>query len=375
MHVDIAIIGGGVAGLATALSLRQQGLEAVVFEQARTHDPEAGMGFLLMPNGLEALARLGLAGEVRNIGRSARCAEHRSPTGDLRRDAVIPEHLGLMRGYLLEVLLRALPPEAVRTDMIFAGFDGSGACRQARFANGERVTAQVFVGADGIASPVRLETCGQSRERPTSVRELVAILRHPMLVERYGGRLFKLEDRSRRRILGLFAVGGDKILWYLRWDQRDQDLADLTQETKRAFVTAMTAAWPQPVAALVRRTDFNHSVVLDSVLVDLPPSFAHDNVVLIGDAAHPLIRLTTQGVNSALEDSVVLAELLAQAGENFEEALQRFSEIRLPHLRQVHADGRRKIEAFLGSGNASAAESSATDHSPDVEPMKSSGAR
>ena len=374
MHVDVAIIGGGVAGLATALSLRQRGLDAVAFERAPAHNPAAGLGFLLMPNGIDALTKLGLIDKVRAVSHSAQRAVHRSPAGELQRDAVIPEHLGLLRGPFLEVLLRALPTAAVRTGMAFTGFDQSGSCRRANFKNGEQVTARVFVGADGIDSQIRQGAFGTCRKETTPVQELVAIVPEPTLSDRYAGWLYKVEDRPRRQTFGLFSVGGNELLWYLRWDRRDQDLTDPTPEAMRAFVANLTVGWPQPTARLVECTDFNKAAVVGSVLVEMPPSFTFDNVVLIGDAAHPLVRLTTQGVNSALVDSVTLAELLAQDTGPIEETLQHFSATRRPTMRDVQEDGRRKIDAFLQLEAAPSTQSFPTDHRAETDSAKLSGA-
>ena len=163
-NISIAIIGGGIGGLAAALSLLQAGFDVQVYEQARTLR-EVGAGIQVSPNASRILHRLGLANELDRHGvRPAAWHQRRwenghtllrTPLGDDVVAAFGYPHYQIHRADLLAMLTAALPAERLHIGHRLTGFTDHGDRVEAQFDNGARIAADMLVGADGIHSTVR----------------------------------------------------------------------------------------------------------------------------------------------------------------------------------------------------------------------------
>jgi 2-polyprenyl-6-methoxyphenol hydroxylase-like FAD-dependent oxidoreductase len=108
--------------------------------------------------------------------------------------------------------------------------------------------------------------------------------------------------------------------------------------------------WPQPLPELIELTDFSESHVWFTTDLDPLPSFHRGNVVLVGDAAHPLLPFTSQGVGSALQDALSLATHIGgqfDCPKKLEEGLRVFSDERLSCVTRFLQSGRELAERFL----------------------------
>jgi len=154
----IAIIGGGIGGLAAALALERRGAEVVVCEQSPVHS-EIGAGLNLTPNAVKAFRALGLEDQIEAVGsgsefmaiRSWRSGRFISRTrrGDFPKVFGAP-NLTVHRADLLDVLRGALKTTDIRLGMRCVAVDGGDRSAAARFADGSALEADIVVGADGI---------------------------------------------------------------------------------------------------------------------------------------------------------------------------------------------------------------------------------
>src|SRR5688572_27942629 len=147
----IAIVGGGIGGLTTALALKEFGFEAEVYEQAPVL-LDVGAAIAVWPNALRVLERLGLAETV--LAHSGVIDEIRwlDQRGNLMNRVRIPGSVALHRADLQSTLLHALPPNRIKLNHNFAGYDQQNNRVVATFANAATSEADFLIGADGIHS-------------------------------------------------------------------------------------------------------------------------------------------------------------------------------------------------------------------------------
>lgn len=340
MERRVAIAGGGVAGLATAIALRQQGVHVRIVER-NPGTAGAGLGFLLMPNGLAALARLGLSEEVIRRGTLvSRRSDVVVGAGTTTRR--IEPHLCIARADLLDVLSAAAGAVVDTATVTGVGHDTRGQVDGLLLDDGRAVPGDIVVGADGGASVVRQSLFGPGPTARPVLAEIIARVRAAAVARWLGARLLKIRQPEGRRWFGIAPAASDEVYWYLQWPAR-LGLPDATDADGLArFVEQHLDGWPDPVPALWAATDFRQALVIASGDREPPPALVADGAVLVGDAGHLLLPLSTQGASSALEDAVTLADCLREQPSP-PEALAAFNRRRLPAARRHLHLGRRRL--------------------------------
>ena len=162
---EIAIIGGGIGGLAAAAFLHRAGLPATVYEQAAEFR-EVGAGVIVAPNAARLLRALGVldAFAERAVPLETGWEFRRWQDGsvlssedlatkceDLYGERTYTAH----RADLLDAVRRAVPAASVRLGRRCVALEQRGPRHMLRFADGETAEADVVIGADGIHSVVR----------------------------------------------------------------------------------------------------------------------------------------------------------------------------------------------------------------------------
>src|SRR5215468_3320712 len=162
--LNVAIIGAGMGGLATAAALRRVGIEVTVYEQARQF-ARLGAGIQVGCNAMKVLRELGLEEKLRSQSFYPRSWNNRDwKTGEVKFDMIFGEsaeqkfgapYLLAHRGDLHEALANAVPSDCVRLSHKLVGLDQTRDGVRLSFANGATAVADAIVGADGVHSIVR----------------------------------------------------------------------------------------------------------------------------------------------------------------------------------------------------------------------------
>src|SRR5262245_19846785 len=150
-----------MGGLAAAATLRQVGVDIVVYEQAHQF-ARIGAGIQMLPNASRVLRGIGVEERLRKIAFEPYSHLNRIwDTGEVKRELPMPESLYgapflcMHRADLHSALYSALPPDVVHLGKKLAGFDQSGGIVTLTFSDGTTAKADAMIGADGIHSLVR----------------------------------------------------------------------------------------------------------------------------------------------------------------------------------------------------------------------------
>lgn len=321
------IIGAGIGGLATAVALRRAGVEVIVIERVGSIR-EVGAGLSLWSNAVKALRELGLETSVMASASVIERHMVRTPAGRpvaesdfgvISRMAGAPS-ICIHRAVLQKILLDALPPIAVRTGVRCTGFDDSSAILE----SGERIEADVLVGADGISSVIRDGLHGAAVPRYAGYTCWRGICRdNGMLPD-----MSALLALGRGSQFGLWHCGAGQLYWFLTRNAP----AGTTQGKSEAL--ALCRDWAAPVPEVIAGTP--EDAILQNDIVDRPPLrwWGRGRVTLLGDAAHASTPNLGQGACQALEDAVVMARCL-NGSMPVEAALREYERLRIPRTTAV----------------------------------------
>ena len=156
----VAVVGGGIGGVATANALLQRGMDVRLYEQAAALT-EVGAGVAIQPNGVRMLRRLGLGDELIRSGARWIDPQFRRADGSYAAAMWPPElasqieFYGMHRADLLAMFVDRLPADIVKTGHRCIGFEQDDEQAVLTFANGVRATADVVIAADGIHSTLQ----------------------------------------------------------------------------------------------------------------------------------------------------------------------------------------------------------------------------
>ena len=336
----VAIAGSGVAGLATAIRLAQAGAEVDVFE-SKPELSALGSGITLQGNALRAFGALGVWEDVRAKGYFFEGLTLRAPGPDASVVAELPEVKtggadfpaagGMYRPDLARILLEHAQAAGanVRFGVKVTGVEESTDGVAVEVDGAPAGTYDLLVGADGLHSSVRELIGIETKPQRTGMGIWRAFVSRPAEVERselyYGGPVY---------IAGYTPTGDDTMYAYLV--EPAQDRQGLTDEQSAAIMLEESAAYGGPwnsiradleAGARVNYTWFTQHVV--------PAPWNRGRAVVIGDAAHSCPPTIAQGAAQALEDALVLTELLLAADTLDASLWDAFHARRLPRAQAV----------------------------------------
>ncbi|MER7972674.1 NAD(P)/FAD-dependent oxidoreductase [Streptomyces sp. NPDC096080] len=331
------VIGGGIAGTATALGLRRAGLDVEVYESRPDAARDIGAFLTLASNGMRALTQLDAAGAVGRAGyplTSMRVLDAGGaeiahvPLGEAA-DPVL-RYRCLRRGELSAVLRaeavrRGVPVRhGARLTGVEQGPDGV----TARFADGTTATGDLLIGADGLRSAVREAL--DPGVRPVHAGQRVFYGYTDTAPAAPGDALITMV-RGSTAAFGYAVSPGGETSWFARVPGGPgAGAGEDTAADRRELLLGLLRQDRTPAAGLVEATT-GELMVTDATEIPIGTRWRHGRVLLVGDAAHAASPATGQGASMALEDAVVLAKCLRDA-PGTEAALVRYEALRRPRV-------------------------------------------
>jgi 2-polyprenyl-6-methoxyphenol hydroxylase-like FAD-dependent oxidoreductase len=344
------IVGAGIGGLATALACHRRGMECEIYEQSAAVG-ELGVGINILPNAVRALCDLGLldgmdrAGvrtyELFYLNRLGQEVWHEPRGLDAGHD--VPQfsiHRGHLQGVLHDAVRERLGAGAVRTGHRLARFEGRAGQVTAVFEDrvgreAGRAQGELLIGADGIRSTVRAAlNPGEgdplwngavlwrgTRDWPTFLtgRSMLIAggLRSKAVIYPIGPGESPATRLTNWAVIGVPEWRGDR--WLGDWSRagRWDELRPFAEPFRigQVDVLAMTGGTPP----------FYEYPLCDR---DPLPRWSHGRVTLLGDAAHPMYPVGSNGATQAIIDARCLADRVADLGP--EAGLAAYDEERRP---------------------------------------------
>ena len=382
---EIAIIGGGIGGLAAAAFLRRSGLRATVYEQAGRLG-EVGAGVVVAPNAARLLRVLGVLPvlQERAVPLEVGWEFRRWQDGRVLSAEDLATKCALLYGErtytahradLLEAVRRAVPEEDVRLGKRCVGLDGAvlggsdGGRYRLRFADGETAVADVVIGADGIHSLVRAaltEPAPATYSGLCAFRALVPAGQAPAFARRPAQTLWLGPGHH----LVHYPVSAGTLVNLVAF----APAGGYTTESWTATATveellAEFDGWDRRLTDLIRAAETPGRWAL----LDRAPLtwWSRGTVTLLGDAAHPMFPFFGQGAAQAIEDAAVLARCLAAWPGDPAAALARYQELRIPRTTRLQevSHARAHVNHLPDGPEQRARDASFTD----VDPLAASG--
>ncbi|WP_196139349.1 NAD(P)/FAD-dependent oxidoreductase [Aliikangiella sp. G2MR2-5] len=354
MRPSIAIIGGGIAGLAFAIHYKKLGGRVDIYERSPLSGRE-GLGFIMLENGMRALSKLSLDQEASKIGYSLDACHIIDNTNNLLTDEPLQGSYGVTRKAFIDLLLAQIPADWLHFDHQFSHFEWSdnNSASYACFSNGNKVSADFFLGCDGGRSAVRNQIFPNAKRSEVRVKELVSIVESEALVNSLGRRFIKFKQLEGGLAVGMVPADDKRVIWFVQYDCQRFDIENLSFEGKKAFAEKLVNHWPAPISSLIENTNFDLSHIWQTCYLLPLEKFHKNNVVLLGDAAHALLPFTSQGVNSAIEDAIELCRVFDKAQEGYTAiGLEHYSAMRRSIVNQYLDQGIALQEEFLQAHHA-----------------------
>jgi salicylate hydroxylase len=351
-ELRVAVVGAGIAGLATAIALGQAGIQCVVLEQASVLT-EVGVGLQIAPNGARLLHRLGLREYLRQVAVSVEAIDmlrwdSGQPMVHVRLGAECEAVFGtpfytVHRAQLQQGMLGLLPGGAggpsgpgglVRLGMRCQSITEHPDGIDLEFAHGEMVSADVVIGADGINSTVRRHLFA---DRPrfsgyAIYRGLVPADRGSALP---GPGRIRIWLGSSQHFIAYPVSAGGAISFGATVPAASWAGEFWVGAVPVADVADAYAGWHEGVRSLISSAESITKWALHDR--DLLSGWGRDRITLVGDAAHPMLPFGAQGANQAIEDAVVLAACLRRADTgSVAQALRAYERLRGPRVAVVH---------------------------------------
>lgn len=309
---DFTIIGGGIAGLGTAIALQQKGFSVELFESA----PEiraVGAGISLAPNAVKAMRALGLEAEVtaksKVLGSMDILSQNGKPINAVDTQLLSQKyhapHLAIHRADLHQILLSKVQGDVVRTGKRAVSAKQNTHGVEVTFHDGSSHQVRALIVADGIHSPIRKQMVPGSEPRYAGYTCWRAVIDYP---EDLSGAATETWGPKGR--FGIVPLPNKQVYWFACINAPANDsrcknftVVDLLEQFRD---------YHEPIPGILQHT--RNEDLLWNDIADLKPipQYAFDRLVFIGDAGHATTPNLGQGACQALEDALVLSSILGK---------------------------------------------------------------
>lgn len=344
----VLIVGAGIAGCSAAIVLANRGIRVTLIEKQAEWRFQSS-GIFVYSNGLAALQRVGVlpdilaAGFAIDDGKNIYLDHLGNPITDVYYPTVhpaIPPILGIKRSEIHRVLagrLGALGIDIRLATTVVKIDKNTDAGATVTLSDGSQTQYDLVLACDGIRSQVRQIAFPEIAPRSTHFGVWRSVHQRPAWLNKK----YMLMGVGKR--LGIMPISHDKLYIFGTISEPDSPWFDPNHWP--ALMREKFAEFQGPVRQFLDEVSDQTEVLytlVEEIVAPLP--WHHGSVLLMGDAAHASTPFMGQGGAMAIEDAVVLGDLLDEHGHDTR-ALEHFGRTRLPVCQFVQDASRRVGEA------------------------------
>ncbi|CAN8324645.1 unnamed protein product [Cochlearia groenlandica] len=295
-EIGIVVVGGGIAGLATALALHRKGIKSVVLERAEKVRSE-GAGIGTLTNGWRALDQLGVAPRLRLTSNLIHKDEARC----------------IKRNDLVKALADAIPQGTIRfgSQIVSIEEDETTSFPIVHLSNGITIKAKVLIGCDGANSIVS----DYLRLGPKKAFACLAVRGFTNYPNGHGFPHELIRMKMGNVLIGRLPLTDNDAFWFIvnmQYKHHNGENQESILNVSLKWVENLSEDWKE----MVKICDVE-SLTMTHLRYRSPweimfGKFRRGTVTVAGDAMHVMGPFLAQGGSAALEDAVVLARCLAR---------------------------------------------------------------
>lgn len=300
----VNIIGAGIGGLTTALTLKQKGLNVNIYESSTEIKP-VGAGIILANNAMQVFKKLGLQDQIEKAGNTISFMkitdEQLKPLSEVDlfeyEQKYGVSNVAIHRGELQKILANEIGFENINLSKRLSKIEKAKLFKLT-FEDNTTLETKLVIGADGINSVVRNQLFAENTIRNANQNCWRGICEID-LPQNYHNELNEAWGKGRR--FGFVKISEKKVYWYALTNKSSANENNLLEIFKDFHSDILKIISATPTEQIIR-----------SEILDLKPikKWQAENICLIGDSAHATTPNLGQGACQAIEDAYVIGQLL-----------------------------------------------------------------
>jgi salicylate hydroxylase len=351
--LKVLIAGGGIGGITSVLALRARGIECQLFEQAPAFG-QVGAGLQVSSNAARVLLKLELGAALKKVATYPEGRDYRgwddgerlyyTPLGPRAEAHFGAPYYAAHRADLLDVLLSGLGQHGFRLGSRIERLDQDAKNVTITLADGSSESGDILIGADGIHSTVRAQLFGKELPRYTGNVAWRGLVPAERVAHLDLGSVVGVWMGPNRSIVQYYVAAGKTFNWIGISRSAPPARESWLAEGKVEDALAEYDGWHKTIRTIIGATP----KVLRQALYDREPlpDWQVGRVVLLGDAAHPMMPFYAQGAAQSIEDAYVLAGCIAVMQDLPLEALARYVKLRQPRTAWMQGLSRKEEELY-----------------------------
>jgi 2-polyprenyl-6-methoxyphenol hydroxylase-like FAD-dependent oxidoreductase len=341
----ILVVGGGVAGLTLANALKNisKKTDVNIIEKSKFWRP-SGAGIAMPANANYALKKIGLLDTLKAHAHQVNKVVFATDKNEiLTEGSLVNIHpdktpfLAIERSKLHEILIENIKDVPVQFDTSVEAITYNNKA-QVKLSDGNTKEYDLVIGADGVHSKVRKLISPNSNASYLGIKCWRFIVDKPETVSE------PLYMAGRDDVFMLYPINDNKVYCYAHIND-PEDKLNLTGETKLQKLLEIFSGYAGPVNEALKQITSHEQVIFSKLESSKEVFFGKENIILIGDAAHACSPMLQQGGAQAIEDAVILANIINQLNRP-KEILDEFKKEREARVKWVVDQSDSRIKSL-----------------------------